>query len=216
MAAKSRANLRAAFETGDVPDGDDFGDLIDSFVNITDTSAQSVASPISPPSLATGTVSATTVYANVQYVRGLSTHENPYIEAYADVTAITSVEATATWTLVSAALTAPNASSFSVSGHDITYTGGVTAKFMVEAQIDVRGSTNQQLWFGVTKNGTIVSGSISKAKLAVADLVTRSTRTIVELKGTDIISSRFQVPDGPIASPQVFGVRYMITPAFWG
>lgn len=216
MAAKSRANLRAAFETGDVPDGDDFGDLIDSFVNITDTSAQSVASPISPPSLTTGTVSATTVYANVQYVRGLSTHENPYIEAYADVTAITSVEATATWTLVSAALTAPNASSFSVSGHDITYTGGVTAKFMVEAQIDVRGSTNQQLWFGVTKNGTIVSGSISKAKLAVADLVTRSTRTIVELKGTDIISSRFQVPDGPIASPQVFGVRYMITPAFWG
>ena len=216
MAAKSRANLRALFETGDVPDGDDFGDLIDSFVNITDTSAQAVASPISPPSVSTGTVSATTLYANVAYVRGLATHENPYIEAFADVTAITSVEATATWTLVSASLTAPNASSFSVSGHDITYTGGVTAKFRVEAQIDVRGSTNQQLWFGVTKNGTVVSGSISKAKVAAADLVTRSTRTIVELKGTDIISSNFQVPDGPIASPQVFGVRYVITPAFWG
>lgn len=216
MTAKSRANLRAAFETGDVPDGDDFADLIDSFVNITDTSSQSVASHQTFPSLAAGTVSATTVNANVQYVRGLATHENPYIEAFADVTAITSVEATATWTLVSATLTAPNASSFSVSGREVTYTGGVTAKFLVDVQMDVRGSTNQQLWFGVSKNGTVVSGSISRGKLAVADLVTRSTKTVMELKGNDVITSQVQVPEGPIASPQVFGVRYMVTPVFWG
>ena len=216
MTAKSRVNLKAAFETGDVPDGDDFSDLIDSALNLTDASAQALASPISVPSISTGTVSATTVNTNVQYVRGLSTHENPYIEAYSDVTAITSVESTAVWTLCSAELTAPNKSSFSVSGHDITYTGGVTAKFLVELQSDVRGSANQNLWFGVTKNGAIVSGSISRTRSASTDVVTRSMRAIVELKGNDIISMVAQVPDGPIASPEAFGVRYMIHPIFWG
>jgi hypothetical protein len=216
MTAKSRANLKAAFETGDKPRGDDFGDLIDSFVSITDTSAQSPASQLIVPSVATGTVSATTVNANVLYVRGLATHENPYCEAYADVTAITSVEATATWTLVSALLTAPNKSAFTVSGHDVTYTGGVTAKFMIEAQIDARGSTAEQWWFGVAKNAALVSGSITKGKITNADLVTRTTRAIVELKGNDILATQVQVPDGPIGSLQVFGVRYMIAPVFWG
>jgi hypothetical protein len=46
MTAKSRANLVTEFQTGDVPDGDDYQDLIDSAVNLTDSSAQTVTSKL--------------------------------------------------------------------------------------------------------------------------------------------------------------------------
>jgi hypothetical protein len=46
VTAKSRANLRSEFQTGDVPDGDDYEDLIDSSVNLTDSSAQTVTSKL--------------------------------------------------------------------------------------------------------------------------------------------------------------------------
>ena len=44
MTAKTRATLKQQFATGDVPTGSDYVDLIDSFVNITDTTAQAIAS----------------------------------------------------------------------------------------------------------------------------------------------------------------------------
>jgi hypothetical protein len=44
MTAKSRATLKQQFATGDVPTGADYADLIDSFFNIIDTTAQSVVS----------------------------------------------------------------------------------------------------------------------------------------------------------------------------
>lgn len=46
MTAKSRANLVSEFQTGDVPDGDDYQDLIDSALNLTDSSAQTVTSKL--------------------------------------------------------------------------------------------------------------------------------------------------------------------------
>ena len=216
MTAKSRVNLKAAFETGDVPDGDDFSDLIDSALNITDASAQALASPISVPSISTGTVSATTVNTNVQYVRGLSTHENPYIEAYTETTAISSVAATAAWAVVCAALTAPLKSSFSVSGHDITYTGGVTAKFSIVAALEVVSSANTNTWFAIMKNNALVSSSRIQTRLPVVVLQHYDVQAIVELKGNDIINVQTQMPDGPIHHPEVFGVNYQIFPIFWG
>jgi hypothetical protein len=47
MTAKSRSALKSAFETGDIPDGTDYADLIDSFLNLSDTTAQTVTSDIS-------------------------------------------------------------------------------------------------------------------------------------------------------------------------
>jgi hypothetical protein len=46
MTARSRANLITEFQTGDVPDGDDYKDLIDSALNLTDSSAQTVTSKL--------------------------------------------------------------------------------------------------------------------------------------------------------------------------
>ena len=232
MTAKSRANLKAAFQSGDTPDGDDFADLIDSFANITDTTAQSIAGNLTVESLTgttvsagdtftdtlkvSGAVTANSVFADSAKVSGLSRHLNPYGEAYADVTAITSIEATATWTQVSGVLTAPNAVGFTVSGHDVTYTGTVTAKFLVDCQVEARGSALQQLWLGVAKNDSVVSGTISKRRLTGAELAVQGTRGVMELKTNDVVSLRVQTPDGPIAPLDTFGVKYMLVPVYWG
>lgn len=43
MTAQTRATLRAYFETGDVPTSAQFSDLIDSSLNLAETSSQTVA-----------------------------------------------------------------------------------------------------------------------------------------------------------------------------
>ena len=46
MTITSRVTLVAAFETGDKPGGSDYENWIDSFVHLTDTSAQAISSPV--------------------------------------------------------------------------------------------------------------------------------------------------------------------------
>lgn len=46
MTITSRVSLKNSFETGDKPNGSDYENWIDSFVHLTDTSAQSIASPV--------------------------------------------------------------------------------------------------------------------------------------------------------------------------
>lgn len=47
MAITSRVTLKAAFEQGDKPQGSDYENWIDSFLHLTDTSAQAISSPVS-------------------------------------------------------------------------------------------------------------------------------------------------------------------------
>lgn len=67
MAIKSRATLKQSFENGDVPTGSDYEDLIDSFLNLADTSAQTVDGPIHGAA-----VRYTTVCANSLFTDNLS------------------------------------------------------------------------------------------------------------------------------------------------
>lgn len=46
MTAQSRATLKANFEDGDTPTGANYADLIDSFVSLTDSSAQTLSGPL--------------------------------------------------------------------------------------------------------------------------------------------------------------------------
>lgn len=46
MAAQDRATNKAAFENGDKPQGSDFSNLIDSFVSLSDSTAQSMTSKL--------------------------------------------------------------------------------------------------------------------------------------------------------------------------
>lgn len=72
MAQQTRATNKALFETGDKPDGSNYADLIDSFLSLADTGAQTVTSPVSfsgAISVASG-VSANTVEASTASITG--------------------------------------------------------------------------------------------------------------------------------------------------
>lgn len=70
MTAKNRSDNKAAFETGDAPTGTNYADLIDSFLSITDSTAQSVASDITVPNITVETLltleGSTTVLSTAQ------------------------------------------------------------------------------------------------------------------------------------------------------
>lgn len=76
MTAQNRDTLKTKFEQGDTPQGTDYEDLIDSALNVADTSAQSVASAIFTPELqathaSAGSINVTgTVSANAASVAG--------------------------------------------------------------------------------------------------------------------------------------------------
>lgn len=69
MAIKDRPTLKALFENGDKPQGQDFADHIDSMVALSDTTAQSMASKLEGPEFATSKVSAVdmTISGDVTY-----------------------------------------------------------------------------------------------------------------------------------------------------
>lgn len=58
MTAKTPAQLLTVFETGDVPQQTDYQDVFDSFVNLVQTAAQSIASDLTLPTLNAQKVSA--------------------------------------------------------------------------------------------------------------------------------------------------------------
>ncbi len=64
MTSQTRVTNKALFENGDVPTGSNYRDLIDSYVSLVDTTAQSVTSKLTAGSLAATTVSAGTLYAD--------------------------------------------------------------------------------------------------------------------------------------------------------
>lgn len=58
MTQYSKATLKTFFQTGDVPDGNDYANFIDSYVNQVETGDQEIAGPISPTQLNAARVSA--------------------------------------------------------------------------------------------------------------------------------------------------------------
>lgn len=58
MTTYNKATLKTFFETGDVPSGTDYANLIDSYVNIVETTTQVMAGALNPTELITARVSA--------------------------------------------------------------------------------------------------------------------------------------------------------------
>ena len=73
MAEKTKANLILDFETGDTPDGSDFTNLIESQVNLAETTVQSMTGGLTAPSLGATSVSAVNMIAgNIAVTGGVS------------------------------------------------------------------------------------------------------------------------------------------------
>ena len=60
MTAQTTTVNKAAFEQGDRPQGSNYSDLIDSYINVVDTTAQSMASDLTVPNLTVNTTLQTT------------------------------------------------------------------------------------------------------------------------------------------------------------
>lgn len=58
MTTFNKATLKTFFQTNDVPDGNDYANFIDSYVNIVDTGAQSIASQLTAPEFSSSRISA--------------------------------------------------------------------------------------------------------------------------------------------------------------
>ena len=66
MTAQTTTVNKAAFEQGDRPQGSDYVNLIDSFINTVDTTAQSITSTLTVPTLTvSGQITVTTVAATL-------------------------------------------------------------------------------------------------------------------------------------------------------
>lgn len=61
MTQRTKSVLTLLFEQGDVPTGTNYADLIDSYVNQSETAVQNMAGPLAPTELITARVSATNV-----------------------------------------------------------------------------------------------------------------------------------------------------------
>ncbi len=88
MAKENRTTLKGYFETGDIPNQSQYGDLIDSNLNLSDTNAQVAASEVSASALlsetfisASGDISAKGFVSASGLIVGQSNGSAPYVSA---------------------------------------------------------------------------------------------------------------------------------------
>lgn len=167
MTAKSRANLVTEFQTGDVPDGDDYQDLIDSALNLTDSSAQTVTSKLTiSGGMETTNVTAQRIFCSAAAFTG-SVTANSLGATALTITGATS--ASAVWIDGAAKFTAP------ISASSAWFAGGVkmvnagigTAAPSEGLQISVSGDNNLKLDIATTVAASVgVSGPATPASVA--------------------------------------------------
>lgn len=132
MTTYNKQTLGTFFENGDVPQGSDFQNLIDSQVNIVETSTQAMGGPLSTTELVTPRVSATninctgTVSAN-NFSLSLLTATNITATAIAAASAVFTDAVTVNSILVSGKV---SAAGVNVTGDVSAATGGVYASAM--------------------------------------------------------------------------------------
>ena len=146
MATKSRTTLKTYFNTGDIPTQDNYVDLIDSQLNLEDTTIQIINSPFS----SSGYISTKTdvTSSGVSGSGNLSMTGNAYIGG--DITS--SGHISASGIIYAATVTADSYSDIYINGH-------VTASGNISSSGDLIASN-------ITSSGTISSsGAITAASL---------------------------------------------------
>lgn len=123
MTSQTSTILKSAFEQGDRPQGSDFVDLIDSFVNLVDTTAQTVTSNITIPNINTGRLIAS---ATVETSRVVASNKISW-------GSVAGCELTSSGTANVATLTLLNASI-------IEYTSAETSAFFGDAGVTDMGA----------------------------------------------------------------------------
>ena len=159
MTARAKTTLAALFQTGDTPSGTDFADLIDSSVNLVETTAQTVASKL----VISGGTETTTVSANTATFTGAVSAVRVVANSaqVTDMQILGVVSASAAW-----ATTLTNTSATIAHGA-ITRLGVGTASPSEGLHISVSGDTNLRIDVSTTVVASAgVSGPATPASVA--------------------------------------------------
>lgn len=190
MTAQSRATLKSKFENGDVPTGEDFGDLIDSFVSLTETSAQNIAgnvqfsSNVCAANLFTASFVATSVEASTGTFTGPVTVSSLTVNNTASVSvfradSVSANNATFNGIVTASTLVVPNTATLSaVQAQSVTtsalaaQTIAVSGTATFNAGMTVSGAVRRNVAFvtaaGTTQGSAQVMGGAGVYRVVLA------------------------------------------------
>ena len=188
MATKSRTTLKTYFNTGDIPTQDNYVDLIDSQLNLEDTTIQIINSPFS----SSGYISTKTdvTSSGVSGSGNLSMTGNAYIGG--DITS--SGHISASGIIYAATVTADSYSDIYINGH-------VTASGNISSSGDLIASN-------ITSSGTISSSGAITAASLTGVLQTAAQPEITEIGtiGTGVWQGT-AIASGYIAADAITGAK---------
>ena len=209
MAQQDKATLKQAFETGDAPTGSDFENLIDSQLNLAETTAQTINGPVNFAGGVTfAAVSAATVggstgtFGTITASAGTFTQVSANgifglakAECYATGTGLISTTAINSYVVTNVGTSAEFTNQFTHNGSGrLTYTGSQTKTFMFDVDFTVSGVTaTQNVAVRLGKDGTSLAKTTMELRMAassapyaghVGGIVTLTANSYVEVYST--------------------------------
>jgi hypothetical protein len=209
MAQQDKATLKQAFETGDAPTGSDFENLIDSQLNLAETTAQTINGPVNFAGGVTfASISAATVGGNTGTFGTISTSGISAVtvsasnifglaraECFATSPGTISTTAINSYVVTNVGTSAESLSQFTHNGSGrLTYTGSLTKNFMFDVDFTVSGVTaSQNVAVRLGKDGTSQSKTTIELRLSatsapfcghVGGIITLTANSYVEVLAT--------------------------------
>lgn len=209
MAQQDKATLKQAFETGDAPTGSDFENLIDSQLNLAETTAQTINGPVNfAGGITFASISAATVGGNTGTFGTVSTSGISAVtvsasnifglaraECFATSPGTISTTAINSYVVTNVGTSAESLSQFTHNGSGrLTYTGSLTKNFMFDVDFTVSGVTaSQNVAVRLGKDGTSQSKTTIELRLSatsapfcghVGGIITLTANSYVEVLAT--------------------------------
>ena len=209
MAQQDKATLKQAFETGDAPTGSDFENLIDSQLNLAETTAQTINGPVNFAGGVTfASISAATVGGNTGTFGTVNTSGISAVtvsasnifglaraECFATSPGTISTTAINSYVVTNVGTSAESLSQFTHNGSGrLTYTGSLTKNFMFDVDFTVSGVTaSQNVAVRLGKDGTSQSKTTIELRLSatsapfcghVGGIITLTANSYVEVLAT--------------------------------
>lgn len=213
MAQQDKATLKQAFETGDAPTGSDFENLIDSQLNLAETTAQTIngsvnfAGGVTFASVSAASIGGSTGTFGVVTASGgtfttLSANSIfglAKAEAYATSTGLISVTAINSYVVTNVGTSAEVTNQFTHNGSGrLTYTGTAPKQFMFDVDFTVSGVTSvQNLAVRLGKDGTSLAKTTMELRLAASSapyvghtgaIITLTANSYVEVYATPTLN----------------------------
>lgn len=213
MAQQDKATLKQAFETGDAPTGSDFENLIDSQLNLAETTAQTINGPVNfAGGVSFATISAAVVGGNVGTFGTITASAGTFTqvsangifglakaECWATSNGVISATAINSYVVTNVGTSAETVNQFTHNGSGrLTYTGTQPKSFMFDVDFTVSGVTaTQNVGVRLGKDGVSLAKSTMELRLAASSapyvghvgcIVTLTANSYVEVFATPTLN----------------------------